>query len=196
MNRITDVVKHLLAINVLVYLAATYFLGDSSVHILGLFFPTSEFFRGHQLVSHMFMHAGIGHLFFNMLMLFFLGPYVERALGPKKFLLFYLVSGFGAMIAHFGMMVALNSVGLNIPVVGASGALYGVLIAFAYMYPDVKLMLLFPPIPIKAKFLVLILIALDLFGGFGAYNLGIAHFAHLGGALFGFLLMYYWKQKK
>jgi membrane associated rhomboid family serine protease len=233
MNQFTGVVKHLVIINVIIYFGAS--LLETSYpaisEILPLYFPLSEHFIATQIVTHMFMHGGISHLLFNMLTLFFLGPYVERYLGPQKFLFFYLFAGFGAMITHLGIdyiqflsiadqisasdiatvqeegravllsgrnyvgvMGQLNAI-LNVPVVGASGAIYGVLIAFAMFFPDTKLMLLFPPIPIKAKYLALGLIAFDLFAGASGQKTGIAHFAHLGGALFGFLLIIFWRSK-
>lgn len=233
MNQFTGVVKHLVIINVIVYFGAS--LLETSYpairDILPLYFPMSEHFIPTQIVTHMFMHGSISHLLFNMLTLFFLGPYVEKYLGERKFLLFYLVAGFGAMFMHLcidyiqflsiadqinasdfamvkdegkavlmsgrnyiGVNGQLNSI-LNIPVVGASGAIYGVLVAFAMFFPDTRLMLLFPPIPIKAKFLALGLIAFDLFAGVSGQKTGIAHFAHLGGALFGFLLIIYWRSK-
>ncbi len=196
MNRLTDVVKHLLAINVIVYLiAVVFFEREQYLTFLALFFPSSDYFQGHQLVTHMFMHGGPAHLFFNMMLLFFLGPHVEQALGHKKFLFLYLFSGVGAFLLHFVMIVVLGNLGINVPVVGASGALYGVLVVFALLYPNVKLMLLIPPIPVKAKVLVPILIAIDLFGGFGVASSPIAHFAHLGGALFGFLAFTYWRMR-
>jgi len=196
MNRLTDVVKHLLAINVVVYLIAVVFFElEQSRDFLALYFPTSDFFQGHQLITHMFMHGNTAHLFFNMLLLYFLGPHVEQALGHKKFLFLYLFSGVGAFLVHFAMTMVMSSMGVDGGVVGASGALYGVLICFALLYPNAKLMLLIPPIPVKAKILVPILIAIDLFGGFGVASSPIAHFAHLGGALFGFLAFSYWRMR-
>jgi membrane associated rhomboid family serine protease len=166
--------------------------------MLYLFFPASDYFQPYQIISHMFMHSSVGHLFFNMLSLFFLGPYVERYLGSKKFLILYLASGFGAVVAHMGVDYYLYIQGaLNIiPVVGASGAVYGVLLAFAYLFPDVKLMLLIPPIPVKAKYLALGLIAYDLYSGVARSGTGIAHFAHLGGAVTGILLAIYWQNNR
>lgn len=234
MNQFSGVVKHLVIINVILYLGAS--LLETSFpaiqDILPLYFPMSEHFIATQVVTHMFMHGSISHLLFNMLTLFFLGPYVEKYLGEAKFLLFYLFAGFGAMITHLsidylqflsiadqisasdfamvqeegravlmsgrnylGDLGQLNAI-LNIPVVGASGAIYGVLVAFAMFFPETRLMLLFPPIPIKAKYLALGLIAFDLFAGVSGQKTGIAHFAHLGGALFGFLLILYWRSKQ
>lgn len=194
MLRVTDVVKHLLIINVIVYFGAQLLLPN--VDMLALYFPTSDAFQPYQVVSHMFMHGGTTHLLFNMLMLFFLGPFVEQALGAKKFLILYFVSGFSAMLLHMAVWyLQLDPQVLEyVRVVGASGALYGVLIAFAAMFPNVKLMLLIPPIPVRAKYLALALIAIDLFSGISKMQTGVAHFAHIGGAIAGFLLIWYWRK--
>jgi membrane associated rhomboid family serine protease len=236
MNNITDVVKNLLILNVIVYLGVSLTGQASGVDIsqyFSLYSPLSESFKPIQLVTHMFMHGGLSHLLFNMLGLFFLGPHVERKMGSQRFLLFYLACGFGSMLAHIGvdyyqflqmshLTEALTSdqlrnlmstgqwgnTGLgrneaeviyqglygvyNIPVVGASGAIYGVFLAFAAFFPNMKLMLLFPPIPIKAKFLVAGLIAIDLFSGISGQQTGIAHFAHIGGAITGLILVSLW----
>ena len=189
---LTGVVKQLLIINVLVFFGATFLLPPGGQRILYLAPFGSDSFEAFQIVTHMFMHADIPHLLFNMLMLYFLGPMVEQALGSKKFLILYLASGFGAMLAHTAFFP-------YTAVVGASGAVYGVLIAFAALYPNVRLMLLFPPIPIKAKWLALGLIVIGLFSGLGNYTgMGpgdnIAHFAHLGGALTAFILLLAWKK--
>ncbi|MDX1407062.1 MAG: rhomboid family intramembrane serine protease [Saprospiraceae bacterium] len=206
MPRVTEVVKHLLIINVIIYFGAQLLLGAGESRILSLYYPESDFFRPFQFVTHMFMHADLNHLLFNMLTLFFLGPFVEMALGAKRFLTLYFVAGFGAMLLHLvvwnlelgaldpAQFQYLMERGVDARVVGASGAIYGVLIAFAAMFPDVKLMLLIPPIPIKAKYLALGLIAFDLFSGISRMQTGVAHFAHLGGALFGFLLILYWRK--
>ena len=205
-NRLTEVVKYIIIINVAVY-AITMFLdgkiilGNFFVRDILAFFPFGDVnFRPYQIVSHMFMHSGqsIMHLLFNMMTLYFLGPMVERVWGPKKFLTFYLISGFGSLAAH--VLVGYIVPGLQGPVLGASGAIFGVMVAFAMLFPDTKLMLLFPPIPVKAKYLVGGLVALDLISGlrgssiFGATN--IAHFAHLGGAITGFLLVLFWNNFK
>lgn len=194
-NNLTDVVKNLLIINVIVFFGATSMGFDRHLY---LHFPMSDYFEPYQIVTHMFMHSGVGHLFFNMLSLFFLGPYVERFLGSKRFLILYLVSGFGAVLAHMGVdyYQYLEGTLQLVPVVGASGAVYGVLLAFAYLFPDVKLMLMIPPIPVKAKYLALGLIAYDLYNGVLRSATGIAHFAHLGGALTGIILVIIWKQNK
>ena len=192
MGRLTDVVKHLLIINVLVFVTFHLIFGQYRTYLY-LFYPTNPYFEPYQLVSHMFMHGSESHILFNMLSLFFLGPMVEQALGSKRFLIFYLVCGFGSMFLHLALTY-LGFLSANVPIVGASGAIMGVFIAFAFLFPDVKLMLIFPPIPIKAKYLMLGLVAFDLFSGVSGMNTGIAHFAHLGGAITGFILMVMWKK--
>jgi len=206
MFHITDVIKHLLIINLIMFFGSllmqqTGFLDPS---VLACYYPDSVYFKPYQVVTHMFMHGGGFHLFFNMFALVMLGPYVESFLGAKRFLVMYLISGFGALGLHMLVWyIQLQSVSPqeydalmhseSMAVVGASGAVYGVLAAFALLFPNTKLMLLIPPIPIKAKYLVLGLVAFDLFSGFSGYQAGIAHFAHVGGALFGFLTLMYWR---
>ena len=186
MGRMTEVVKHLIGINVVVFLAV-YLSPFPSIREYFVLYPAgTPYFKPGQLFTHMFMHGGEMHLLFNMLALYFIGPTVENHMGSRKFLYFYLFSGIGAMLLHL-------LIGGNAPVVGASGAIYGVLAGFAFIFPNTQLMLLFPPIPIKAKYLVTILIVIDLFSGISGTRTGIAHFAHLGGALFGILLILYWR---
>lgn len=189
MNRLTDVVKHLLIINVIMFICFHFVFKEFREYTF-LYFPASDYFKPYQLVTHMFMHGGESHILFNMMSLFFLGPMVEQNLGSKRFLIFYLLSGFAAMILHLGLAY----VGFipPSPIVGASGAIMGVFIAFALLYPDVKLMLIFPPIPVKAKYLMGVLVLVDLFSGVSGYSTGIAHFAHLGGAIMGFILITMW----
>jgi len=135
----------------------------------------------------MFNHGNLTHLFFNMMALYFFGPNVERVWGPKKFLFFYLLCGLGSILLH----VVLGGGGR---VVGASGAISGVLLAFAYLYPNAKVMLLIPPIPMKAKFLVVGLLVIDLYLGITGARTGIAHFAHIGGALMGAGLIFFFRK--
>ena len=200
MGQLTDVVKHLLLINVIIFLATGLLMPDSW-RVLALFYPQSDFFQPFQLVTHMFMHADIGHLAFNMLSLFFLGPWVERALGPKRFLIFYFASAFGAALLHlivryYTISIVGDISGINIPVLGASGAVYGVVIGFGYLFPNAQLMLLIPPIPIRAKYLAIGLVVMDLMFGFSGTQSGVAHFAHVGGAITGFLLLYFWRNNR
>ncbi|NNE29103.1 MAG: rhomboid family intramembrane serine protease [Saprospiraceae bacterium] len=221
MMRLSEVVKNLLIINVVLFFGTLLILGepDNQVAsflinnpngenfsdwkklILALFMPGSEYFQPYQLVTHMFMHADLGHLFFNMFGLFMFGPPLENRMGGKKFLSFYLIAGFGAMLLHFLVKWAeMNYMGssalsANIPVLGASGAIFGLLAGFGTLYPNTQIMLLFPPIPMKAKYFVMIYAGIELFLGLGKFGTGVAHFAHLGGALFGFLLIRYWQNK-
>jgi membrane associated rhomboid family serine protease len=202
---IPTVTRNLLLINLIVF-AAT-FVDDSLLHddymyrMFALFYPASPFFHFWQPLTHMFMHGGFWHLFFNMYSLLIFGAPIERAIGEKKFLILYFVCGFGAAALHTGVqwyqlhhtaMEAMNV--LMTPTVGASGAIYGILIAFAMLNPEATLILLFPPIPLKAKWWVLIFAGIELLTGVTGTLDGIAHFAHLGGMLFGFLLMYYWRK--
>lgn len=205
MLQLTPIVKNLIIVNVLVFIAAhtlTNIMPD-----LALYFPMSLHFKPYQLVSHFFMHANLQHLFFNMLVLVFIGPWVERHMGAKHFLIFYFLCAVGAFLMHYGIDFYQYSKyegtihpsqidQIFHPIIGASGAVYGVLIGFATLYPNTVLQLLFPPIPIKAKYLAVLLIGFDLFSGIGNVQSGIAHFAHLGGALMGFLLVRFWIMKK
>jgi len=195
-NNLTDVVKNLIIINVIIFFGATIFKFASALY---LYFPASEYFQPYQLVTHMFMHGGTGHLFFNMLSLFFLGPYVERYLGSQKFLILYLISGFVAMACHVGVdffQFYNGTLGKIIPMVGASGAIYGVMVAFALLFPNVEMMLLFFPVPIKAKYLAIGFIIYDSFFAVTGSWSNIAHLAHLGGALAGFVLIQFWRKNK
>ncbi len=178
-----------------------------------LFYPTSPFFHWWQPVTHMFLHGGFGHLFFNMYALFIFGSVLERVWGVKKFLLFYFVTGIGAAAVHIGvqwiqMQALMNSAAEGsmaavqaihnlkmIPTVGASGAIYGVLMGYAMLYPDSVLTLIFPPVSLKAKWFVLIFAAIELALGVFGTRAGIAHFAHLGGLIFGFVLIMFWKKR-
>jgi len=200
MNRLTDVVRHLLIINVIV------FLGTMALDIraiLAAFYPASPFFRPYQIITHMFMHADFRHLLFNMLMLFFLGPLVEARWGAKRFLSFYLIAGLGALgLDYFVTYLELNYFGsANImqiygtPMLGASGAVFGVVTAMALLYPNVELYLFFIPFPIKAKYLISFYVVAELFLAFSGIQTGIAHWAHLGGALFGAILTLYWNRE-
>jgi len=195
MSHLTDVVKNLLIINVIVYAALNFtFLGNYFNYFV-LYPVGSEYFRPVQLITHMFNHApvnaqlgmssslGLMHILGNMMTLYFFGPNVERVWGPKRFLSFYLLCGAGAIAMHI-------LVGGGGAVLGASGAIAGVLLAFAYLYPNARVMLLFPPIPMKAKYLVGGLLAIDLYLGLTGSRTGIAHFAHIGGAVVGALLVY------
>ena len=187
MYNLTDVVKNLILINVVVFLILLMPFSEGLWRWFVLYPPDSGVFSPAQIVTHMFNHGGMTHLFFNMLGLFFFGPNVERVWGAKKFLFYYMICGLGAAALHM-------LIGGGAPVLGASGAVSGVLLAFAWLFPNTKVMLLIPPIPMKAKHLVMGILAIDLFMGLSTYNDGIAHFAHLGGAVAGFLLILFWQK--
>jgi membrane associated rhomboid family serine protease len=203
MYRITEVVKNLLIINILMFIGTNIVMGDSRV-ILAVFYPPSDFFQPYQLVTHMFMHANLTHLLFNMFALFIFGPPLEAMMGPKRFLFYYLFTGFGALFLYFLVKYLEISMGsysapeleklYNTPMLGASGAVFGLLAGYALYFPNNILQLIFPPIALRAKYFVLIYAVAELFLGLGRFNTGIAHFAHLGGALFGLLLVLYWRR--
>jgi membrane associated rhomboid family serine protease len=197
---IPPVVKNLLIINVLLFIfSQRAFMPDLHV-FLDLFPPDTPLFKPYQLITYMFMHAGPGHIFFNMLGLWMFGSDIEQYWGPKKFLTFYLVCGVSAALAHLGIEYYRASltgdINSMVPMLGASGALMGVLAAFGFMFPNRQLMLLFPPIPIKAKWFVIMYGAFDLYAGLansGGDN--VAHFAHLGGLVTGAIILLYWRQR-
>ena len=257
------VIKNLLIINGLMFLATI--VVQNTYHIdltdyLGLRFFTSDFFRPHQLVSHMFMHGNFLHIFSNMFSLWMFGSVLENVWGPKRFLLFYMVCGIGGALTHQAVsgyeiyqahqlanefsaspdaanfysimqdfskyfdqsfldnanatlaglqnephnalyisqakeiLSAIPSALADVPVIGASGAVFGVLLAFGMLFPNTYLYLMFPPIPIKAKYFVILYGAFELYAGFTGTESGVAHFAHLGGMLFGFILIKFWNR--
>ena len=250
------VVKNLILINV-VMLVATWALKPQGIdleEILGLHYVGSPLFRPYQFITHIFMHGGFTHLFLNMFALFMFGKILEMVWGPKRFLIYFFVTGIGAAVLHSlvtylemssmqhaasafyntpspGLLAKfvksylghqlpqindlinswydapnnpafiqkgteivqqISQLRINIPTVGASGAVFGILLAFGYLFPNTELFLLFPPVPIKAKYFVIGYGAIELYSAFSQSNSGIAHFAHLGGMLFGFLLLKYW----
>ena len=198
--------KHILAINILLFVA-TLINEQFMVEKFAMFYPTSPFFKPWQVVTHMFMHGGFWHLFFNMYSLLMFGTILERSFGTKRFLIFYFVTGLGAALLHTGVEYlqaqsyvsagafnAYHSL-LCTPTLGASGAIYGILLGFGMLYPNEVLMLMFPPIPLKAKWFVLIFAGIELVTGILGTSDGVAQFAHLGGMLFGFLLITYWRKR-
>lgn len=209
LQNIPPVTRNLLIVNVIMFIA-TLVNENFMVGTFAMFYPSSPFFRWWQPLTHMFMHGGFWHIFFNMYTLLMFGMVVERALGTKKFLFFYFVTGLGAVALHTGVewlevkqmiasgdpasQIAYSNL-LRTPMLGASGAIYGVLMAFAMLYPEARMTLLFPPVTLNAKWMVAIFVVLELTTGIAGTRLGIAHFAHLGGMLFGFLLILYWRKK-
>lgn len=204
-SQIPTVTKNLVAINILMFIA-TLVNENFMVANFAMFYPASPFFKPWQILTHMFMHGGFWHIFFNMYSLLMFGSILERSLGPKKYLIFYFVTGLGAVALHTGVewlqarVFIANSIAqayqqlLVTPTLGASGAIYGVLIGFAMLYPQARLTLIFPPIPMTAKWLVIIFAAIELFSGINGIQDGVAHFAHLGGMLFGWLLIRWWRK--
>ena len=238
MRGISDLIKHLVIINV-IFFFSTFIFGNIVYDLFALHYFENEKFDYWQLLSHMFMHGNINHILFNMFGLWMFGSPLEKMWGKNKFLFFYISAGLGAaalqMIMYYVQFSSISdqiiqlgygtdslnkllNEGLydprilevvnesdlidlirnyNSSMVGASGAIYGILVAFALIFPNSELFILFLPFPIKAKFLVPILILGDIFFGFSSYSVGpIAHFAHIGGALTGFLIMWYWKKNQ
>ncbi len=185
----TPVVLNLIIINALVYLIQVVFDGQEEriTRELALFPYQTEYFKPYQLVTHMFTHGGFFHLLFNMFVLWMFGSLLERAWGPKRFLIFYFICGLAAGVAHLALEFA--------PAVGASGAIMGLFAAFAYLFPNTELIIFPIPLPVKAKYAVALMAAFDLFGGvYPASGANIAHFAHLGGLVMGFILVIYWNK--
>ena len=231
MNKLTDGIKHLIIINVILFVAPQLLRLDFT-NMLALHFPANEHFGLWQYISHMFMHASVSHILFNMYGLWAFGTPLEQMWGRKKFLFFYFSAGLGAgliytLVNYYQFNAALETLmssGIsqneilelmnptkmyqnedlqtmnqlhNTPAVGASGAVYGVLAAFGLYFKDAKLALIFLPIPIAAKYFIPVMILGDLFFGMTKYSVGnIAHFAHIGGALIGFIIAYSWKKNQ
>lgn len=228
------VVKNLLLINIMFFLATLVSMTNIDLrYILGLYNFSSLQFEPFQLVTHMFMHGNFAHIFFNMFALVMFGSVLERVWGPKRFFIYYLITGFGAVILHSlvsyielhqirseinsqiylfikergfedtilqgknfadPLMAKVNGL-LNVPMMGASGAIFGLLVGFGMLFPNTELMLIFFPVPIKAKYFIPVLIVIEFFLGLGDYEWdNVAHFAHLGGALFGFILIKIWQK--
>jgi membrane associated rhomboid family serine protease len=263
MMNITPVVKQLLIINIIFFIGSNLILkSELASNYFALFYFENPAFKFWQPITHMFMHANLMHIFFNMFALYSFGSALEHFWGGKKFLFFYISCGLGAALLHSGInyfeihsvlnslsnlkfsqseisvllnadyknlfdsnnqMIAsnvktildrtnctqeqfntlMNAVGtFHSTAVGASGAVYGLLVAFAFMFPNAELAFMFIPVPIKAKYFVPGLLMIDLILGlrgsslFGAGSTGIAHFAHIGGALTGFIMMWYWKKNQ
>lgn len=189
-------VKHILIINIIMFLATLVLermggpTGRMITNMLALWPAESPYFHFWQPVTYMFMHGGFDHIFFNMFALWMFGYILENFWGTKRFLVYYFVCGIGAAIVN--MLVMHYTHGIY-PTVGASGAVYGILLAFGMMFPEERIYLYFL-MPIKAKWFVIGYAAIELFEGIMASHDGIAHFAHLGGMLFGLILILYWKR--
>ena len=202
-NRMTPVVKNLVIINVLVFLAQSAMPGLEPL-LMG-HYPLGANFEPWQVITHMFMHGSLTHIFFNMFALVVFGSALERAWGSKRFLQYYMLCGIGAFFIYeatvgYEVLQLTNSIsyeGVAGRVVGASGCVYGLLLGFGMLFPNTELILLFPPIPIKAKYFVIIygLIELSLAMSNSPGD-NVAHVAHLGGMLFGFLLIKQWQKNR
>ena len=206
LSAIPPVTRNIIIINFLIWIISEL-RPDFMYETFALFYPKSQYFHWWQFVTHMFMHGGFWHIFFNMYTLLMFGIILERSLGSQRFLIFYFVTGLGAAALHTGvewiqatMFLSNNAIAnyhqlLMTPTLGASGAIYGVLIGYAMLYPQSRLTLLFPPITLTAKWFVIIFAVIELFTGITGFQDGIAHFAHLGGMLFGWLLIMWWRKK-
>ena len=185
---------HLIIINVLVYLA-TKVSPQFMYQNFSLFYPTTPWFKVWQPLSYMFMHGGFWHIFFNMYSLYIFGKAVEQIIGRQRFTILYFAAGFAAAAAQLGVQ-ALDPAIQGVPTVGASGCVYGVIVAFAMIFPEARLTLIFPPVTLSAKWMAIIFIGIELFTGVTGTQAGVAHFAHLGGALIGWLLIWWWYKRK
>ena len=232
LNRIPPVTRHLILVNVLVWIVHTQ--GFDLSKYLGLHYFTASDFNAMQLITYMFMHdtRGITHIFFNMFSLYMFGRLLEQVLGSRRFLFYYISTGIGAALLQEGV-IALTwfdtlAHSLNVPydaavaflsdpisvgstfehrdmlvneflnsmiTVGASGAVFGILLAFGMIFPNLPLYLFFIPVPIKAKYMVIGYGLIELYFGISGTMSGVAHFAHLGGMLFGLLILLYWRKK-
>jgi|TARA_B110000208_G_scaffold95773_1_gene120007 membrane associated rhomboid family serine protease len=231
MGNITETIKHLIILNVILFVAPQ-FLNLDLTNILALHFPQNEHFGFWQYLTSTFMHGSFGHILFNMYGLYAFGTPLEQMWGKKKFLFFYFSTGIGASIIYtlvnyyqfndaFEKLIELGATKMeimklmnptliyndetlqtvnslyNTSALGASGAVYGVLVAFGLYFKDAKLALIFFPVPIAAKYFIPIMLLGDLFFGMTRYSVGnIAHFAHVGGAIVGFIIAWYWKNNQ
>ena len=187
------VVLNLIIINVLIFMATALLpkAGNAIMEYCALPLGT-PFFHVYQFITYMFLHANFEHIFFNMFALWMFGRTLEYELGQKRFLTYYMVCGIGAALIQYLTALAFGEFPLVL--VGASGAVMGLLLAFGVLHPNAVIMLLIPPIPMKAKWFVVIYGVIELFLGWRGVG-NVAHFAHVGGMLWGFLLLQWWKQR-
>ena len=233
LSSIPPVVKNLIAINIMLWLASVvapgllhrFGVNTELSDILGMHYWASSKFNAAQLITYMFMHAGFEHILFNMFALYMFGGILERLWGPKRFLFYYLVTGIGAAIVqqlfwtiefHSALTAINHAISTDLVnaqslieqkrqfldspyfiTIGASGAVFGLLLAFGWIFPNQELYVMFIPIPIKAKYFVFFYGIVELFMGVAQFSGdSIAHFAHLGGMLFGAILIIIWKKKR
>ena len=206
MDNFPPIVKNLIFVNALFFLGTEFLFKDQFTFeyfeeyglkaVFALWPIGTYYFEPYQFFTHMFTHWDFKHILFNMFGLWFFGRRLEYVWGPKRFLFFYFICGVFAAIVHLTVQYIMMKY-YGIPgsfAVGASGAVMGVMAGFAYLWPNTEIMLLFPPVPIKTKWLVLAMVAFDLFGGVGKTSTGIAHWAHLGGAAAGVAMVYIWNK--
>lgn len=239
MGRLTEAVKHIIILNVILFIVPQLMPDLNLQSLFALYFPENPNFGFWQFLTHMFMHGGFAHILFNMYGLWAFGTPLEQMWGRNKFLFFYFSAGLGAGAIYtlvnyyqfnsvYDQLVSIGLTGTDIqnilntgsynnqiletissadlskfyatyhtPAIGASGAVYGILVAFGLSFPNAKLALIFFPVPIAAKYFIPVIILGDLFFGMTNYSVGnIAHFAHIGGALIGFIIAWYWKQNQ
>ena len=196
-QNITPITKNIIILNVIVFILSNTFL-PQMYYFLVAYFPLDPEFKSWQIVTHMFMHGGIMHIAFNMLTLASFGPLLERFLGEKKYILLYFLSGLGAYALNslwiYYEMIAEEQF-INVAMLGASGAIFGVVAAFTALYPNAEMMIMFIPFPIKAKILLPIVIVGSIYLGINNVG-GVAHFAHIGGALVGYILIKIWGRNR
>ncbi|QOW11149.1 rhomboid family intramembrane serine protease [Kaistella flava (ex Peng et al. 2021)] len=203
--RLTPITKNIIILNVIFYLASNFIMFPKLYEMFSVYYIASPNFKVWQIITHMFMHAPLGqgigltHILFNMLTLMSFGPVLEQVVGDRKYIILYFASGIGAYFLNCGWNYVEILQGANVmqiystPMLGASGAIFGVVAAFSTMFPDSKLYFMFIPFGIKAKYLLPAIIVISLYLGFSGSMGDIAHFAHIGGALVGYLLARKWK---
>jgi len=194
MFRLTPIVRNLIILNVIVFILQN--MVPRITEWLALFNVHTSYFRPYQLFTYMFCHADFFHIFFNMLLLSFFGPILEEFWDQKQFLLFYIITGIGAGIFNILMdlFFGIGSFGMMI---GASGAVYGVMTAFGIIFPNMELRLLFLPVSFKAKYMVMVLGSIAIYSGFRSVpGDNTAHFAHLGGILVAIILVQFWMRRR
>jgi rhomboid-like protein len=226
LGNLTPVVKNLLILNVIFFVCTALLiqLGIADItQVLAAHYFNAPSFKVWQIITYMFMHGGFMHIFFNMFALYVFGPALEYTMGPNRFLQFYFITGIGALVLQMAVQafevyqvlgtftVPHGNIGpfyaqpgfeqlagvYGSSIVGASGAIFGLLVAFGMLFPNVELFIMFIPIPVKAKYVVIGYILFELFGGLRpSAGDSVAHFAHLGGALFGFILIKIWGMRR
>lgn len=189
MFSLPPVTQALILVNVLAFLLDSM-MGDALTAPLALW-PLGAYFMPWQIITYAFLHGNLSHLLFNMFGVYMFGSELERVWGPRRYLTYYMVSAISAAIAQ---LIVSSLTGAAYPTIGASGAVFGLLLAFAMVFPQRMVVLLFPPIPMRAPVFVALYGGLELVLGVTGTQAGVAHFAHLGGMAGGFLLMRYWRR--